>query len=222
MTTGLIITAAGTGSRFGLLKGKQFIDILGKPLLIHTCERFSDIPGINEVIITVQKGNTGLLEEYLSKYDIHLPYKVIEGGLMRKDSVKKAFDALSSNTEFVMVHDGARPNISRQLIKSLMEAVQINSAVIPVIPVVDTIKLVEEDKVKETLPRNKLFCVQTPQVFKYELLKESYSKDIALEVTDEAMLVEKLGIEIKVVEGERENIKLTYPSDLILLETFMS
>jgi 2-C-methyl-D-erythritol 4-phosphate cytidylyltransferase len=214
MKVGLIITAGGKGNRFGKPGGKQLVEVDGKPIVLIACEKFVGIKEIAEVIITIDQEAKAQLDGYLAAIDLQLTYKVVLGGATRKQSVYNAFKALSDDCDMVMIHDGARPNVTKDMIKRLLDKAATKKAVIPVIPVVDTIKLVENNLVKETLPREKLFGVQTPQVFSYEILARAYKELSDCEVTDEASLVEMLGQEVVVVEGDRQNIKVTYLEDL--------
>lgn len=217
MKTALIITAGGIGSRFGGAEGKQLLRIKNKPLLIYTCERFQHLTNLTEVFVTIEPSRIEIFQGLLKEYRIKLPIRVIAGGETRRLSVEKAFAALSSETERVMIHDGARPNVASDLIVRLLDASLSYTAVIPVIPVVDTIKVVNDNMVLGTPDRNTLFCVQTPQVFSYKLLKKAYAIFSGADVTDEASLIEKMGEAVYVVPGERANIKLTYPEDILYL-----
>ena len=218
----LIITAAGKGTRFGATN-KLFLNLKGKPLIIRTCEHFLKLPFFNEALITIAEDEKKELETLLKKYALNSFFKVIIGGLTRQESVKLAIEALKP-VEKVFIHDGARPNISSALIKKLYESCQTCQAVIPGVMATDTIKLADDlGFVEKTLDRKKLFQIQTPQVFDYVLLKNIYQKTekaIFNNITDEATLFEFFQIPIKIIPGERTNLKLTYPEDLIVLERF--
>jgi 2-C-methyl-D-erythritol 4-phosphate cytidylyltransferase len=214
MNIGLIITAGGSGSRFGVEGGKQLAQINGKPMVVATCEKFIGVKEISEVIITIDAAAKDKLEVALLAVKLDFPLKIVLGGETRTESVYNALKQLSGGYDKVMIHDGARPNLSEELIQRLVAKAKTETAVIPVIPVVDTIKWVENDVVKETLPREKLFAVQTPQIFSYEIIMAAYNKFSGAVVTDDASLVEKMGVEVAVVDGERANIKVTYFNDL--------
>lgn len=220
--TSLIITAAGKGTRFGTTN-KLFLNLKGKPLIIRTCEHFLRLPFFNEALITIALDEKKELETLLKKYALNSFFRVIIGGLTRQESVKLAIEALKP-VEKVFIHDGARPNISQTLISNLYQTSLNHPAVIPGIPVADTIKLADDNSfVEKTLERKKLFQIQTPQVFDYALLKSIYQKTekaIFNNITDEATLFEFFKIPIKIIPGERTNLKLTYPEDLTVLERF--
>ncbi|MFA5880137.1 MAG: 2-C-methyl-D-erythritol 4-phosphate cytidylyltransferase [Candidatus Margulisiibacteriota bacterium] len=220
LPTSLIITAAGKGTRFGAIN-KLFLDLDNKPLIIHTCESFLGFDFFEETIITIALEEKKYLEDLLKEYKLDQFFKVIIGGATRKESVQLAMQELAP-VKRIFIHDGARPNISKRLIKALYQAAQEYLAVIPGIPVVDTIKLANDQNfVENTPPRNKLFQIQTPQVFDYAALQEIYQKannSLANSITDEAMLFEFFDIPIKIIPGERSNLKITYPEDLLLLK----
>lgn len=146
------------------------------------------------------------------------------GGEERVHSVQNAFSSIesASDSDLVLIHDAARPLLSQSLLRSLLDAGVENQAVVPVLPLVETLKNVENHHIVRTVPRQNLFLAQTPQVFRYGILKSAYAA-VALspEITDEAILVEKAGFKVSVIEGERRNIKITEPTDLKLAEYFL-
>jgi 2-C-methyl-D-erythritol 4-phosphate cytidylyltransferase len=219
MKIGLVITAAGKGSRFKINDNKIFTLLDNDPLLIHTYKKFLNIRQIKQIVIPVEKHMLKMVRALFSKFST--PPLIVEGGITRKESVECAFKVLK-NVDMVMVHDGARPLVSVQLINTLIKAAKKVPAVIPGIPTVDTIKVVTDNKVKETLPRDKLILVQTPQIFAYDLLAKAYQKCFRQEMTDEALMIEKLGYPITVIKGEPNNIKITYPIDKKIAEILMS
>lgn len=153
------------------------------------------------------------LADLIKTYRLPSDIKIIAGGETRAKSVKNAFDHLC-NVDTVLIHDGARPNISETLIKQLIAASAHYSVVIPGIPAIDTIKIADSHGfVKETPNRNQLFHIQTPQVFHYLTLKKAYANTFHLSATDEAAILEAQGIPIKIIEGDRMNIKITFPED---------
>jgi 2-C-methyl-D-erythritol 4-phosphate cytidylyltransferase len=200
---GLIITAAGQSSRFGA-GDKLLTEYEGKSILQRTYEKFLGFPEVVQTVITCRPGQ-----------EKSMPCDAVAGGATRFESVYNGFNFLR-NVDVVMIHDAARPAVSRDVIQRVIEASKTFSAVIPAVPVVDTIKWVEGDVVKETLPRDKLVSVQTPQAFHYQVLRLGYEtfKGRAVEITDEAMMVERLGESVHVVRGDGENIKITVPTDL--------
>ncbi len=220
MKFSLIITSAGHGKRFNSPYGKMFVDFQGTPLVIHTIKQFINIPNFSEIIITIEENKIQLLQNLINNHNFNKKIKIISGGTERQDSVKKAFFEIKP-VDYVFIHDGARPNISQELINRLFSATKNNLAIIPGVPAIDTIKLVNKDSlVEQTLPRNQLFHIQTPQVFDYSQLKKIYQEipeEIFQKITDEAGLFEYFQIPVKVIEGEKKNIKITYPEDLKML-----
>jgi 2-C-methyl-D-erythritol 4-phosphate cytidylyltransferase len=213
-----IIVAAGEGKRFGF--SKQFALLGGKPVLDRCLEIFEAHKKITAILLVLK--DTGLKKEYLERY--RKIVAVAEGGERRQDSVLSGFRQIDpEKAEIILVHDGVRSLVSEDLIDRVIEATQIAGAVVPGIPVKDTIKLVEGDKVSRTLDRERLFRVQTPQGFSYPILKEAMDKaeEENYYGTDEASLVERTGKKVLVVQGEPKNIKITTPEDLRVAEAFL-
>lgn len=215
-----VITAAGTGSRFGNRNGKQFITLNRKPMIRHSIERCLSRNEISELIITIESENKKQLQKLIAKIKTTTPIKIVIGGATRTDSVRNALQAITTKPDRVMVHDGARPNITPALLDRLIQAASVSKAVIPVVPVIDTIKRVKNSHVIETVPRQELVAVQTPQVFDYEVIKRAYKLNTGA-ATDDAGLVEQLGITVTTISGDRNNIKLTYPEDVAQLKRFL-
>ncbi len=214
MNVSVVIVAAGKGKRLGGVD-KAFIKIKGKPILFYSVEKFLSVPEVSEIVVVVNSQNESKARAFLKNSGI----RFATGGKTRAESVRNGVNETSG--EFVMIHDAARPFITKSLILKLIEEIKSSDAVIPVLPVKPTIKEVENGFVKRTLPREKLFTVQTPQIFKKEKLLKAY-KLVPLEgATDEAMLVERIGGTVKTVRGIEENIKITTPFDLILLKSIM-
>jgi len=212
-----IIVAAGEGQRFGSLK--QFVPLGGKPVLDWCLEAFEAHADVDEIVLVVKDEAKG--KEYLQRYG--KVSAVVRGGKKRQDSVLFGFQQLdSAQTDIVLVHDGVRPFIRGALISRVIQATRERGAVIPVIPVEDTIKIVEGEDVKRTLERKKLFRVQTPQGFLYATLKKALDKasEEGFYGTDEASLVERAGERVTVVKGDVRNIKVTTPEDLKMAEVF--
>jgi len=212
-----IIVAAGEGQRFGSLK--QFVPLGGKPVLDWCLEAFEAHADVDEIVLVVKDEAKG--KEYLQRYG--KVSAVVRGGKKRQDSVLFGFQQLDpAQTDIVLVHDGVRPFIRGALISRVIQATRERGAVIPVIPVEDTIKIVEGEDVKRTLEREKLFRVQTPQGFLYATLKKALDKasEEGFYGTDEASLVERAGERVTVVKGDVRNIKVTTPEDLKMAEVF--
>ncbi len=213
-----IIVAAGSGKRFGGDTPKQFLNIHGKPLINYTIEKFANCDSIDQIILVLSElemGRSSQLSGQFSKLQ-----HVISGGATRAESVYKGLDAIdSADTEIVAVHDGARPLVTEREISATVEEALRTGAACLVASVVDTIKEVSGNRIVRTVDRSQLRRALTPQSFRYEILKRAFDEYVIGEpATDECFLVERLGYEISIVEGSSENIKVTHPSDLEILE----
>lgn len=213
-----IIVAAGSGTRFGAQVPKQFVEIFGKPLIIHTLERFENCPAIDEIILVLPAQDI----ENFQKSNLTKLKSVIAGGKTRAESVSNGLKAISGKTEIVAVHDGARPLVSCEEITATVEKAGVAGAACLVAIVSDTIKEVSGGKISGTIDRAKLRRALTPQAFRVEILQKAFAQaDLSEAATDECFLVEKLGFEIAIVEGSAKNIKITTPEDLALAEIFL-
>jgi 2-C-methyl-D-erythritol 4-phosphate cytidylyltransferase len=224
MSVCAVVPAGGTGTRMGGTVPKQFLELNGKPILYYTLKTLQDCGIISELILVVpEKEYDNACTDWLGKPDIVT--KVVVGGEKRQDSVYNGFCELSPQTEIVLVHDGVRPFLSHQMIQESVDAAREYGAAITAIPVNDTIKRVDDSGlVSQTVDREGLWRVQTPQVFRYDLLQEAFKKANSEKFygTDEGTLIEQLGKPVKVVEGSEQNIKITRPEDLRLSEIFIS
>jgi len=213
-----IIVAAGEGRRFG--GPKQLAPLRGKLVLDWSLEKFEAHEKVTEIILVLrdEKGK----ERYLSRY--RKLTAVVKGGESRQESVLAGFNQIEpEKSKIVLVHDAVRPLVDRDLISRVIGGAEKNGAVIPAIPLEDTIKLVEEEKVVDTLERTKLFRIQTPQGFLYRILEEALNKakEDGFYGTDEASLVERLGRTVLIVKGDDRNIKITSQEDLKIAEAFL-
>ncbi len=221
MNTAIVI-AAGSGKRFNSTIPKQFIEILGKPLLIHTLERFERCDAVSEVILVLSSDVIGDLTNIAGKFELQKIKKIVSGGATRAESVFEGFRSVEPSAEIVAVHDGARPLVSVDEISRTIEKAKETGAACLVAEVTDTIKEIDGDKFAGTLDRRKLRRALTPQAFRYEILQKALlHADLGEDVTDECCLVEKLGHEIAFVEGNPKNIKITRPEDLIFAEAML-
>ena len=214
-----IIVAAGSGKRFGGEKPKQFLEILGKPLIFHTLERFENCPVVNEIILVL------LAEEIenFPKSEFSKLKKAVAGGATRAESVFRGLQSVSEKTKIVAVHDGARPLISSEEIAETIAKAHKTGAACLVASVNDTIKEVSGEKIVGTIDRRKLRRALTPQCFRREILEKAFAgADMSEVATDECFLVEKAGYEIAVVEGSARNIKITTPEDFRLAEIWLN
>ncbi len=209
-----IIVAAGNGTRFGP-QPKQFIEILGKPLITHTLERFEACPSVDEIVLALPE--LAITEFQASQFAAGITklVKIVAGGATRSESVQNALRAVGTNTIIVAVHDGARPLVTVEEISATIEKAAETGAACLVAAVTDTLKTICGNEITGTLDRDKLRRALTPQVFRLEVLRKAFETgEIGEAVTDECYLVEKLGHPISFVEGSSRNIKITTPDDL--------
>ncbi len=213
-----IIVAAGEGRRFGL--AKQFALLKGKTVLDWCLEKFDRHDEVDDIILVLGEG--GEIQEYRQSYK--KVASVVRGGERRQDSVYSGLSCVEEReTALVLVHDGVRPLVGEDLIGRVIEAAGEKGAVVPVIPVDDTIKRVEGERVIQTEDRTRLFRSQTPQGFSCSLLKEAFirARDEGFYGTDEASLVERMGKEVFIVQGDPRNIKITTHVDLRMAEVLI-
>lgn len=199
---------------------KIFASLLGKPLLAHSVDVFQQCPAIDEVVIVLSQDKLEAGQRLVREYNWSKVIEVCPGGVRRQDSVREGLKRLSG-CQWVVIHDGARPCLGVDLIERGLELARESGAAIAAIPVKDTIKVVSPDAfVEETPLRHSLWTVQTPQVFRFDIIDEAHRKAQG-EVTDDATLVEQLGYRVKVYPGSDTNIKVTTPEDLALAEAIL-
>ncbi len=218
-----IIVAAGTGSRFGGETPKQFLEIGGKPLLVHAIERFEESVEIKAVVVVLSHDRVTEYSEYLRGLGFSKLRAVVAGGRTRAESVHNGLHAIEWNCPVVAVHDGARPVVTADEIDRSVKAAEAHGAACLTAPVTDTIKEISDGMIERTIDRNILRRALTPQTFRKEILEMAFSGiDLSEAVTDECYLVEQIGIEIAVVDGSARNIKVTSPDDLRIAELFLT
>ncbi|EOA52228.1 2-C-methyl-D-erythritol 4-phosphate cytidylyltransferase [Bacteroides nordii] len=211
MTHTVLIVAGGKGLRMGSDLPKQFLPIGGKPVLMHTIEAFHHFDRTMKIILVLPQEQQTYWQELCAKHSFVIEHTVVDGGETRFHSVKNGLACVNSG--LVGVHDGVRPFVSPEVIKRCYELAAIKKAVIPVIDVVETVRHITETG-SETVSRNDYKLVQTPQVFDAELLKQAYAQEYTPFFTDDASVVEAMGVSVCLAEGNRENIKITTPFDL--------
>ncbi len=217
---GVVIVAGGSGSRMQSALPKQFLMLGGEPIVARTINRFSEaLPGA-EIVVVLPEAHIPLWENLRARFDV-APHRIVAGGKERFHSVFNGINALSSEVEYIAVHDGVRALATKRLIIRAMLAVEEHDAVIPVVDVVDSYRRVEGDD-SYIVPRSELRIVQTPQIFKAQLLRDAYNVAFSHAFTDDASVVEAFGGHITLVEGERTNIKITTPEDITLAESFLN
>jgi 2-C-methyl-D-erythritol 4-phosphate cytidylyltransferase len=219
-----IIAAAGQGTRMAGKRPKQFLELAGTPILIHTLKAFERCDVIHEIIIVLAAEETSGFPEVAKAYGLRKISAVISGGSTRAESVFHGLQAVAGETtEIVAVHDGVRPFVTPEEISLTVEAAKLEGAAILVSKPVDTIKEIREGVVARTLDRSTIRNALTPQCFHYGLLLRAYEQvDVCdPELTDESSLVERLGVRVAIVEGSPRNIKITQPEDLAIGEVLL-
>ena len=212
MKCATIVAAGGYGSRFSAGTPKQLIPLGGRPLFVWCLRVFEQVKAVREIVVVVPPG---LHAEFCEAARGIARLKWAAGGARRQDSVRAGLEAVSEDVEIVLVHDAARPFISLSMVEHLVEAAAHYGAAIPVAPVVETLKEVVAERVVATVDRSRIFCAQTPQAFRRELLASLFDAAPQDQVwTDESSMAEFLGVAVAAVPGERRNIKITYPEDL--------
>ena len=222
-----IITAAGSGRRFNKEKKtaipKQFVLLKGKPVILYSLVVFQKCKQVDEIIVSADKKYFNLLHNIAVKNGITKLTCIVEGGETRFESVRNAFmQAVNTKGRLVMVHDAARPNIDLPLIERLISERRNYDGIVPGIKIPETVKRAQKGIVTETLNREDLYTVQTPQLFKYDALLSAYLKSSNKnDYTDEASLAEYAGYKIRITEGKKGNIKITTAEDIKLLKLLM-
>lgn len=220
-----IVLAAGRGSRMGTKTQKQYLDIHGKPVLYYSLRAFQESSVIDEVILVVGKGQEEYCRrEIVENYNFEKVKRIVEGGSERYESVWNALREIRPEG-YVFIHDGARPFVTESIICRTFDAARAYGGCVAAMPVKDTIKVADEEEfAKETPDRNFLWQIQTPQVFRVNLVRDAYAllmESGETAVTDDAMVVEQiLHCPIKLVRGSYRNIKITTPEDLLVAEVF--
>jgi 2-C-methyl-D-erythritol 4-phosphate cytidylyltransferase len=219
-----IIAAAGQGTRLGSGRPKQFLELAGIPVIIHTLKRFEVCAEIQEIVVVLPAEDAPEFLSLAGKYGLRKLARVVQGGATRAESVWRGLQAVRAVTAgIVAVHDGVRPFVTPEEITRTLLAARQSGAAILAAPVVDTIKEIAEGRVAGTLDRTKLRRALTPQCFRYELLRRAFeqSPELVAKATDESSLVEMLGVHVAIVEGDARNIKITRPEDLALAEVLL-
>ncbi|MCG7343326.1 2-C-methyl-D-erythritol 4-phosphate cytidylyltransferase [Sporosarcina sp. ACRSL] len=218
----VMLPAAGRGRRMGAGFNKLFLEMAGKPILMHTLDVFEQDPACSGMILSIKGEEKQEIEEMLHRFGITKVVALVEGGAERQQSVAACIRAHQSGG-IVLVHDAARPFIKRDVIHELVDVAQRFGAAIAGVQVKDTMKFAPDGLVEETVDRSKLWAIQTPQAFRYELLKEASEKAEAEGFlgTDESMIVERLGHPVRVVESTYDNVKMTTKEDLLFGEVLL-
>ena len=215
-----IIVAGGKGLRMGGELPKQFIPIKGRPVLMRTLDTFHACDESIQIILVLPRDHQDYWRELCAQYQFAVPHRIADGGATRFHSVQNGLSLVDAPEALVAVHDGVRPFVSHEVISRCYAEAEAHGAVVPVIPVVETVRqLVGEGSV--TVDRNAYRLVQTPQTFRATLLRRAYEQPYTDAFTDDASVVEALGEAVTLVDGNRENIKLTTPFDLIVAKALV-
>jgi 2-C-methyl-D-erythritol 4-phosphate cytidylyltransferase len=214
-----IIPAGGTGKRMGGEIPKQYLLLAGLPILVHTLRVFQQSPLIDEILLTVPEGDIeNVRQDVVGRYGLSRVSLVLAGGSQRQDSVRNALAYVREEHRIVVVHDGVRPFVTGELIERAVTGAKSCGAITVGVPVRDTVKsVVGEGWVSGTVPRESLWLTQTPQAFRREVILAAYDRAAAdgFYGTDDASLVERTGIPVRMIPGDRDNIKVTTPDDLV-------
>ena len=216
---GAVVVAAGSSSRMGGVD-KIFAPVLDRPLVCFALDQLEAFPPVTEIVLVLDSGSLAQGRELVDARGYRKVTHVCPGGKRRQDSVRSGLDALTP-CDWVIVHDGARPCLDLPMLERGLAAVQEAGAAVAGVPVKDTIKVVsDQGAVVDTPDRKSLWAAQTPQIFRYDLLRDAHDRCVE-DVTDDAMMVESLGHSVKMFLGSYENLKITTPEDLILAEAFL-
>jgi 2-C-methyl-D-erythritol 4-phosphate cytidylyltransferase len=214
-----IIAAAGGSRRMNGID-KVFALLAGRPALAYVLDAFEKCEAVGQIVVVVSENNVAKCRQLIAEKKYSKPIEVCAGGKRRQDSVAAGLQKLKG-CDWVVIHDGARPLVTRELIEQGLEAAKETGAAVAAVPVTDTIKMAGEDRVVlETPPRQNLWAIQTPQVFRADIISKAYQK-VKGEVTDDASLVEALGSKVKLYMGAYDNIKITSPDNLTLAEVLL-
>ena len=221
----VVIVSAGRGSRMKADINKQFLKLKGKEVIAHTIDKFYNNKNIDEIVVVVKEDEADFFRRnIIDKYG-YKNIKIAFGGKERQDSVFNGLKAVNERCDIVLIHDGARPFVTDEIIKNSIECAKKNKCVIVGVPVQDTIKIINKDnEVCDTPNRSTLWSIQTPQVFEYLSIIKAHkiAKEKSYYGTDDSMLMEYLGYNVKVIEGSYNNIKITTPEDLKIGEEILN
>lgn len=226
MNVSAIVPSAGIGKRMQHGLKKPYIRLLGQPVLAHTLSVLQSVPDINRIIVPVYPGEEDFCRtEVIEKLSQATDFKIVAGGNTRQESVRNALEFVAGSCDIVLVHDGARPFISEGLIRDVIKATEIKSAVTTGVPAKDTVTMVSGDDqtIIKTLPRQTLYLIQTPQCFMRDIIVKAHSSALhdGFCGTDDASLVARLQIPVTVIPGSYTNIKITTRDDLLFAEAIM-
>ena len=225
MNADAIIVAAGKGQRFTEGKKKQFVPLIEKPILAHTLDKFETCPLVRSILLVVAEEDANYcLGEIVERYRYRKISRIVPGGRERQESVRHGMDALPRDADIVVIHDGVRPFVTREMIEESIQTAIRLQAVVFAVPVKETIKMAAPDgTVLRTLDRESLWQIQTPQSFQANVFREALQKAMeeGFTGTDDASLVERMGVKVHLLPGSYTNIKITTPEDMTLATLFL-
>ncbi|CAH0131773.1 2-C-methyl-D-erythritol 4-phosphate cytidylyltransferase [Pedobacter sp. Bi27] len=214
-----IIVAGGSGNRMQTETPKQFLLLKNLPVLMHTIKAFAQSDTQPKILLVLNKDQQAYWTRLCEEFNFHVPHQVIDGGTERFHSVKNAIHAIEEES-YVAIHDAVRPLVSKSLIDNCFNEAELQGNVIAAVQSSDSVRSLRDGKTT-ALKRDEIYLVQTPQTFSLNILKEAYNQEFNTHFTDDASVVESIGYEINIIEGERGNIKITYPIDLELAELLL-
>ena len=222
-----IIVAGGKGQRMGDLTPKQFLPLANKPIVMHSIAAFHKQNENTHIVLVLNENHIERWNQLCDQYDFNIPHSVIAGGSERFYSVKNGLNFIfSKETDLdnlqIAIHDGARPLVSKTLISQAFVQAKKNKSAIPAVQSPDSIRFKESESKTNSLSREKVFMIQTPQVFNANILKKAFDQAFDCTFTDDASVVEKAGYPIHLIDGDIQNIKITYPFDIALAECLLN
>jgi 2-C-methyl-D-erythritol 4-phosphate cytidylyltransferase len=224
MSTLAIIPAAGMGVRMGSATPKQFLSLEGVPIFVHTLRKFVAADNIDHILLGLRTDDMERAQREIDREHFAKPVRLIEGGASRQETVARCLTEAPAGTDLVVVHDAVRPFIEMEMIRRVVDTARQTGAAILGIPSVDTVKQVERQMILGTVPRERIVLAQTPQAFRYDILRAAFDRALAdgFNGTDESSLVERQGHNVTVLMGSDRNIKITKPSDLPLARLYIA
>lgn len=221
-TVAVIIPAAGSSTRMG--QNKLMLPLSDIPVLAHTIAAFEQCPLVRDIIVVCREQDIIPYSKLISNFAFHKVRHVLRGGETRAHSVLAGLHACAPDIDFAAIHDGARPLISQTLIERTLQCAFADGAAAPVVPVKDSVKQVQDNKIIADVPRSSIAAVQTPQVFRRTQIADALHEAIAAgaSLTDDCAAIERIGVSVTAVEGEYRNLKITTPEDIVIAELFMT
>lgn len=216
-----IIVAGGSGTRMNAPLPKQFMLLLGKPVMMHSIAAFASSPQKPEIIVVLNEQQFASWKQLCVEHQFNIPHQLVSGGITRFKSVKNAIDTINE-TAVIAVHDAVRPLITSEIIAKAYEKALTDGNAVVAVPSKDSVRLQRISEDSQSLNRSEVFLVQTPQTFQSAVLKKAYEQEYSEEFTDDASVVERSGVSIHLLDGDPDNFKITFPSDLRIAELLLN